>query len=1028
MDSHKEIEILRKENAQLKTTINWYKKTYEERSFWGLQKQYILRKIRQTPGFIARLWFIRNRYLLVHILTYISKYGYADFSKSFKLLKKIYGLKTLLKNKPIILNELIHAKVNFDDRVLNYKVKTTNTYNAEELKTDIAHFATSPKISFILPVFNTKPELLKIAISSICEQVYTNWEVCIVDDCSTTQETKALLTEYRLDPRFRIKFLYKNSGISEASNEAIKMATGDFLALMDHDDEITPDALYYVVKKINESPDADIIYTDECKVDEEGDLSDKFLKPDWSPELLFNMMYVAHLTVYRKPFLDNEVGYFRKEFDFSQDYDLMLRATEKTKGIYHIKKILYHWRVTQGSAANGDKNFARQTNLAALGSAMKRRGIDANIIELPVANRAKINFNKKTGVSIIIPSDSFDNIQTTIESIIKTTTYRDYEIVVVTNSEIKTRLEKLRLTPRLVVETYDKPFNFSDKCNQGVKRAKGEIVIIYNDDVRPIDPEWLENLIEFLFIEGVGGVSPKLLYENDTIQYAGMITGVRRLTGTSFHCSPKDSGEYMNYQQLVRNVSILTGACLAIRKEVFLELGGFDEVNTPIMGSDDNLSFKLLEKGLRCVYTPYACLRHIGHLALGEHDKKQLNKNKDKSDIFLLKRWGKYLSEDRYFTDPMRNLLYRDSPEPFKLYAPDEIKDGRKGDILLIGHELSASGAPIVLFNLCKLLLSEGYFVTIVSELDGKLRDELLKMGVPVIIDSLVFKQHDSLTAFAKNFDFVICNTIITWPVVMQIDNLVKTIWWIHESRLITILYNNVDFIKTITNAKNVICASDYSISFISKFRKDITKIVYGSEDTALSPTSKINGKTPNSKLVFSVLASIEKRKGQDILLDSLAFLPPEDIKKIEVHIVGRTLEPDFENKLRNTATKNNGGVLFTGEQNYQQYIKMVDEADIIVCPSRDDAFPLVLIDSFCKGKPCIVSTNTGTAELINDGENGFIFKSDEPQELAKKISYIIKNTARIKDIGINARKIFDDNMQMKDFKKKWLHFMNSIT
>lgn len=1029
MENNQELERLKQENNRLKLELEWYKRTFEERSYLGLQKEFIQKKNKKILVKLLQSEYIKKKYAVSHILNYINKFGVVQFFKELWIILKHHGFKSISRYRNIILNELILNDAVYEKSVLDYKISTTDKYNLEEVKADIKNFKITPKISFILPVYNTKLELLKIAIDSICNQIYTNWEFCIVDDCSPKQQVRALLREYRKDKRFKIKFSEQNSGISDSSNEALKMATGDFIALMDHDDEITPDALYWIVKEINEKPDADILYTDECKADEEGNLSDPFYKPDWSPELLYNMMYVGHLTVYRKTLLDEHVGYFRKEFDFSQDYDLMLRATEKARGIYHIKRILYHWRMTQGSAAQGDKPFARQTNLAALGSAMKRRQLDAEIIELPTANRAKINFDKNTRVSIVIPTDSFDNLKIAVESLSNCTDYKNYDIIAVTNTKLKNQIEKLNLHPRLIFEPYDKPYNFSDKCNQGVKRAEGEIVIIFNDDVRPLKSDWLENTIEFLFVEGVGGVSPKLLYENNTIQYAGMATSVRRLVGTTFHCYEQDSTNYINFPQLVRNVSILSGACLAIRKKTFIEIGGFDAVNTPIMASDVDLSLKIQEKGLRCVYTPYAALLHIGHLSLHEHDKKQPPKAKDKSDIFLLKRWVKYFSEDQYFTDSMRNLLYHDSPEPFKLYGPlIQRQFGEKGDVLLISHDLSQSGAPILLWDLCRILISEGYFVTVFSPSDGIMRKAYQEIGVPIIIDELVLRQHDSFFSLAKNFDLIVCNTVITWPVVKQLEDFVKTIWWVHEAQIIKALSGNKEFINTLKTAKNITTASNYSISFIKEYNKKITKILYGCEDTN-STKSPQNNKAfqRNNKIIFSVVGSIEGRKGQDVLIDALGYLNANELQRIEIWIIGRTLDPEYKKMLDVKIGNNKDIIVFKGEIKHEECIELMKQTDVIVCPSRDDPFPTVLVEGFCMGKLCITSTCTGTVELITEGENGFVFESENPKSLSEKISTILKDDRQIVSIGLKARETFERNFRMDDYKNKWIEFIDGI-
>ncbi|MES1160051.1 MAG: glycosyltransferase, partial [Bacteroidota bacterium] len=599
---HRLSETFRFRLEALEKDVAWYRQTYEERSVVGVLKeklgQGIRKQYRKIFGRLLNNRTVKGKYVLTYLLEYIRDEGLKNFFSLYADMIRSKGITALLHPRKAILSRMQpDAEA---DLILSPGLPDP-VPAIEKLKEEMQALRYRPKISLIFPTYNTKPSLLGMAISSIKDQVYDNWELCIVDDHSTRQETINLLHSHFDDARIKLKVLARNAGISEASNTAIKMATGDYIALMDDDDELTPDALLRIAQELNERGEADILYSDECKVDEQGNLSEYFFKPDWSPELLLNMMYPGHLTVYKKDFLLSEVGWFRKEYDFSQDYDLMLRATEKTTNIRHLKKILYHWRLTEGSASRGDKPHARRTNLAALAEAIKRRNVNADIIELPTANRVKLRFEAKPKVSIIIPTDSSRNLKEAIESITARTIYPDYELVVVTNSGLIKEMQKQFDLANLIYTAYDKPYNFSDKCNWGARHARGEIVIFFNDDVRPLEDDWIENTIEYLFVAGVGGVSPKLVYEDGTLQYAGMAVGVRGLIGTTLHGYPEDSVSYMNYPQLVRDVSILSGACLAMRKALFFEVGGFDAVNVPSAHSDVDLSFKIIEKGLHCV-------------------------------------------------------------------------------------------------------------------------------------------------------------------------------------------------------------------------------------------------------------------------------------------------------------------------------------------------------------------------------------------------------------------------------------------
>ena len=1020
-----ELTRLKSENQSYANLLKWYNATYENRSLPGIIKEKLKRSFKNF--YINRInWLlqkesIKNKYAATYAIEYVKENGLKySLRRMFALIRK-NGFKSISKEE--LRKKALKKISNKSIRVLPVKEEI----NIDLIKKSIEAFTYRPKISIIFPTYNTKPELLALAIQSVKEQLYTNWELCIVDDGSTNGKTIDFLKAYQQEPNINIRFLNKNVGISEASNAAIKMTTGEFIALMDHDDEITIDALYHIVNLLHENGDADIIYSDECKVDEHGVLSDYFFKPQWSPELLINMMYIGHLTVYRKQFLLDKVGLFRKEYDFSQDYDLALRATEKTSKIYHIDKVIYHWRITEGSSSQGDKPYARISNLAALKDAARRRNIKGEVIELPVANRLKIETPSERRVSIIIPTDSYDNLKETIESILNCTSYTNYEILPVTNSRLIPQIQESIHSSKVSYVTYDKPYNFSDKCNQGALHATGDVLIFFNDDVRPLEKDWLENLIEFFEIPEIGGISPKLIYEDDSIQYAGMAAGVRNLVGTTFHSLHRDSTHYLNFPQLVRNVSILSGACLAVKTELFNKINGYDSINTPIGHSDVDLSFKILEAGYRCVYTPYATLRHIGHLSLKTFEEEEKNSQKkikkDKADIFLLKRWGKYLN-DPYFPTPFKNHVYHDSREPYHVYAPKtEINTSPNcKDILLISHDLTFSGAPLMLLSIAKILKELGYFVVVTSPHHGPLQKVYEQNDIPVILDELVLRQHPSFEKFAKNFDYIICNTIVCWPAVKQMHNITKNIWWIHEGKGINQYFQDEQFMFTLRNAKNIVGISDYSISFIKPFNKHITKI-FNYFDGTTAPVAKAAG---NQKLIFSLIGSIEPRKGQLLLINAIKKIKPELLAKIEIWIIGRTLHPDYYAELVQES-KSMPVIKILGEKNHNECMQFLQQSDVILGTAVDEPFGLSLMEGLSMSKTCIVSSHTGLAELMKDGVNGFIFESGNTFDLSKKIEYILQNRSQLETVGKNGRETFENFLTRDKAVENWKNYIEHI-
>ncbi|GAC1480125.1 MAG: hypothetical protein NVS2B11_04780 [Acetobacteraceae bacterium] len=508
-----------------------------------------------------------------------------------------------------------------------------------------------PTISILLPVYRTPLHVLERAILSVMCQTYKDWELCVVDDHSGQAGLRAALARFAAaDARIRVVQARSNGGIAAASNRALGLATGTYAGLLDHDDMLTGDALELVAAVLRARPELDLVYSDECTIDAEDVPVRLYTKPDWSPMLLTAGMYTGHFSVYRTAMM-RDAGGFRSAFDYSQDYDLALRIAERGPVVAHIREVLYGWRMIAGSAAMGDKPSARASNVAALQSALERRGWGGAALPLPMSNRMARSPARPPLVSIVVPSDTAAHILQTVMSIVAHTAYPKYEIVVVARDVVIGACRKAVRPGRVRFVGYNEAFNFSDKCNAGAAAARGAYVVFFNDDVRVVTPDWIEILLEALTLPGVGAVAPKLLYEDNTIQHAGMVTGTRRLVTTAFHCFPHATPAHHNMAQSLREVSLLSGACLAMPASVFAALGGFDAVNTPIAHSDVDLCLRLREAGLSCLFTPHAVLTHIGHLSMGI-DERAAAKRKafrpDKADIYLMRRFGRMLEDDPF--------------------------------------------------------------------------------------------------------------------------------------------------------------------------------------------------------------------------------------------------------------------------------------------------------------------------------------------------------------------------------------------
>lgn len=512
------------------------------------------------------------------------------------------------------------------------------------IRREAAALSYRPTVSIIMPVYNSDRHWLRAAIDSVRGQLYDSWELCIADDCSTHEDVRSLLHEYeQKDKRIRVAYQPQNGGISAASNAALALAMGEFVGFLDHDDELKPDALFHVVKLLNEEPDLDFIYTDEDKRAPDGLLVQPFFKPDWSPDLLMSINYVPHFAVYRRQLVE-EVGGLRSQCDFSQDYDLALRATERTQRIGHVPLPLYSWRMIPGSAAVDVKAKPNAVAAAkvALRDALQRRGLEGEVHDgpSPTSYRVRYKIGGRPLVSIIIPTrDRVDLLARCVSSIEKKSTYPNYEIVIVDNDSTEEKtLEYFQKSPHRILP-YPGPFHFAAMMNAAVREAGGEHVLLLNNDTEVITPQWIEAMLEHSQRTEVAAVGARLFYpDGRRVQHEGIIIG---LGGGS--AGNVDHGGYFQLGELGRNFSAVTGACLMARRERFLELGGFDE-SLGVAFNDVDYCLRARKQGYLIVYTPYAVLYHYEGGTRGS-----LHPMED--ERFFRRRWG----EPGQYRDPYYN-------------------------------------------------------------------------------------------------------------------------------------------------------------------------------------------------------------------------------------------------------------------------------------------------------------------------------------------------------------------------------------
>jgi len=544
-----------------------------------------------------------------------------------------------------------------------------NTPAAEALdrmRTDVETLACRPRISIVTPVYNTDPRWLRACIESVRRQVYPNWELCLADDGSTSEETLRVLQQCEGDPRIHVVRSPVNRGISMASQAALEQATGEFIAVLDHDDELAPEALFEMARLLDRHPDLDFIYSDEDKLDEAGQRCDAYFKPDWSPEHFLSCMYTCHLMVLRAS-LVRELGGFRRGFEGAQDYDLVLRVVERTSRIHHLPLILYHWRKLPTSLASSGlaKTWAMDAGERALADHVTRSGIDAVVVPGPRPGLYRIRHRiaGRPLVSIIIPTNgrprkvggrTVDLLTNCVKSVVQKTTYQNYELVVADDGHLGAAAEALleSVPHRRVRFEWTGQFNYARKLNAAVRHARGDHLLLFNDDIEIITPDWIEAMLEYSQQPAIGAVGAKLLYPDGRLQHIGVVMGVCGMMAHAFYRHPGSSAGYGGSALIVRNYSAVTAACMMTRRAVYERLNGFDERFTCDF-NDTDYCLRLRQEGYRIVYTPHAELCHLEAASFGA-------RTWNAHDLEAMRRaWGDVCERDPYYNPH----LTRDFPD-----------------------------------------------------------------------------------------------------------------------------------------------------------------------------------------------------------------------------------------------------------------------------------------------------------------------------------------------------------------------------
>ncbi|MEG5038794.1 MULTISPECIES: glycosyltransferase [unclassified Microcoleus] len=926
-----------------------------------------------------------------------------------------------------------------------------------------------PKISVVMPVYNPQIDFLESAIDSVINQVYPNWELCIADDCSSDFTVADTLKNWvQKDDRIRITFRTENGNISAATNSAAALATGDILLFLDNDDELTPDALGEVALYFASHPATDFLYSDDDKIDTKGRRFAPQFKPEWSPELLLSYMYLGHLCAVRRHIFE-QIGGLRIGLEGSQDYDFALRATEISRHVAHLPLVLYHWRTAPGSTAisGAAKPASFAAGQKAIQDALNRRQINGNVAQHAWAIKENLGIfsqdfpDNGPSVTLIIPTkNQFKLLKACLDSL-ETTTYKNYQVAVIDNeSDDPKTLEYLKQLNCQVLHIKNPggKFSFAAINNRAAEQVDSEYVLFLNNDTEVINPRWLSQMVGYAQIPGVGAVGARLLYPDGRIQHAGVIHGLHHgLAGHAFKLMNSDNRGYLSQAMVTRNYSAVTAACTITPRQLFLELGGFDEENFAVAYNDADYGYRLLERGYRCVYCAEAELLHKEGTSRGFTDNPQevaafRRKYAGKKDSF----YSPHLSlEDEYFHIQPRRVFMKEEGSATDFVT--DVTDGKKkekikGDnfgalisvnnfvnpirVLMCSNSLDFTGAPLHQYEIAVKLAAEGVIKPIVlCTTEGPLRQAYEQQGIEVIVRDNPLEhiyQRDAYDEAIRSFsteiaslkvDTIYANTLENFFVVDAAREIgIPVVWNVHESEPWQTYFNR--FGSEIAARALECFRFPYKVIFVADATRDrywslnshhnFTVIHNGLDLSKLQNSDY--GELPRKSLgvaaedvVILLLGTVCERKGQQDLVKALSLLPDKWHNKIRCFIVGdrpsiysnklAELVGELPQELRQRVTV----VPETGET-----AKYYKAADIFVCTSRVESFPRVILEAMACDLPIITTPVFGIREQVRSGINGLFYTPDRPDELVAGLISLLEDRSLRQQLAGNAKYVLD--------------------
>ena len=923
----------------------------------------------------------------------------------FQAYKKVHNKKGIVKKifKIFIQSGLAGLKYTIFD-ISRREVNSEDIYDYQQKTMPLADRADG-SVTVIIEVQNNKVDITG-TITSLKNQTLKNIDIKLI-----------VPKEYSGYDEFE-KVDYLNFP-GEAYRDIIDRINTDYFVVINGSNILHTSALMLLLKATDNKKEV-LTYCDECIFDGvNGKRIKYFIKPDYSEVYQTTSLYIEQGVMFPTSIAKNIENFMGNNLKFASRIQYAVFNTlEFCNRVNHVRHIL----LLRNSFAE-DSDLLQ--NISVIQQNLNQKNLKGTVC-YKESNRYVLSLNKdRLKVSIVIACQDAGKLKTCISSILTVTDYPLYEIIVVSQKRID--VEFLHY-PNLKILTEDslEQFNYSKLCNKGAQAASGEIILFVKETVKIVQSDWLKEIISCFAFDSIGAVSPKILREDNTIQYSGIISGGFGFFPIPFNGDMNVKQEGINdYAFVNREISILSSTCLAVRKEVFEKIEGFNQIETPNKFSNADLSLRIQRYSSSCFF----CADSIIYSCDDNWYDSWFENDDGSAYLYVLRNYIDKLEYDPYFTNEMKYCYLKNIPYEYSFHCGKNQRKGRA--ILLVSHELTLSGAPIALQYAAKTILEYGDYPVVVSPFDGNLRSELTADGVDVIIDPTINGSTFWLK-WAKNFDLIIVSTLVQYHSINQLNNMdIPVVWWVHESQESYTRGADILIPKEIGKNIHVYCGGGYAKKVLKEYRPtyNVDELLYCVPDYCTEIKNNYSYKLENieGKMVFTTIGSIEKRKGQDIFVKAILSMPEDYIKKCRFFIIGRNFDENIYREIENLKNLYPEQVTLINEVSRKELWDVYNQSHAVVCASRDDPMPVFMTETLMLSKIAICSENTGTASILDDGVNGFVYKDNSYEKLKEKMMYVIDNYNKLGSIKYNGRKVYEQYFTEEAFNKEIRKIINKF-